>query len=130
MHRNRLPEEVTESLSLHILKTLTGQPPLADPALSRKVELDNILSSFPASSILLFFPIFLNHYFSPEWLLQSQVYRPVVQTAFAISRRIKKMMCLSRCRARGLSGKVLMPLDGLLTSYALSSFILGLCFSV
>lgn len=44
-------------------QNLTGQPPLADPALSRRVELDNLLSSLPSSSVLWFFPIFLNHYF-------------------------------------------------------------------
>lgn len=43
-------------------QNLTGQPPTpADPALSRKVELDNLPRSLPTSSILWFLSVFLSH---------------------------------------------------------------------
>jgi len=53
-HQNKLPREVAEFPSLEVVRTQLGneEPAPPDPALSRKVRLDDLQSFLPTSATL------------------------------------------------------------------------------
>lgn len=71
-HRNRLPGEVVESLSLEIFKIQHGpeQCAVADPALSRSVGLDDPQRSFPTSPMMGFCVSDSSLYYASLWSLE------------------------------------------------------------